>query len=137
MLFEDIESIKKLTIEQKTKLLNSNNRYKLKSGLHRSNMMLNPLNLKHLNQLDILEADAVTLNLEDAIAPTRKKEALLNIALALSKLKKTNSEIIIRVNQLNKGGLEEIKFLKDFCFNAVNLSSMEYRSHSFTRFLLG
>ncbi len=51
---------------------------------YRSNMMLNPLNLKHLNRMDESDADMITLNLEDAIAPCRKKEALHNIALFLS-----------------------------------------------------
>ena len=39
---------------------------------YRSNMMLNPLNLKHLNRMDESEAYMITLNLEDAIAPSRK-----------------------------------------------------------------
>ena len=39
----------------------------------RSNMMLNPLQLKHLNRIDESKADMITLNLEDAIAPSRKK----------------------------------------------------------------
>jgi len=39
-------------------------------------MMLNPLNLKHLNRMDENPADMITLNLEDAIAPSRKREAL-------------------------------------------------------------
>jgi citrate lyase subunit beta/citryl-CoA lyase len=42
---------------------------------YRSNMMLNPLNLNHLNRMDESDADMITLNLEDAIAPSRKKEA--------------------------------------------------------------
>ena len=80
----------------------------------RSNMMLNPLNLKHLNRMDENEADMVTLNLEDAIAPSRKKEALHNIALFLSHMEHSNSFIIVRTNPLNEGGAEEIAFLNDF-----------------------
>ncbi len=50
---------------------------------YRSNMMLNPLNLKHLNRIDEHAADMITLNLEDAIAPSRKKEALHRTDAAL------------------------------------------------------
>jgi len=84
----------------------------------RSNMMLNPLTLKHLNRMDESEADMITLNLEDAIAPSRKKEALHNIALFLSHMEKSNSFIIVRTNPLNEGGAEEIDFLNNFGFDA-------------------
>ena len=91
----------------------------------RSNMMLNPLNLKHLNRMDESEADMITLNLEDAIAPSRKKEALHNIALFLSHMKKSDSFIIVRVNPLDAGGEEEIRFLNDFGFDAVRVAKVK------------
>ncbi len=125
MIFENLEKIKSLSLEEKTANLNPNNRFKLAKTLHRSNMMLNPLNLKHLNRIDNLQADAVTLNLEDAIAPARKREALINIAYFLSHLKSSHSEIIIRINPLNEGGLEELEFLKNYCFNAVRISKVK------------
>ncbi len=93
--------------------------------LKRSNMMLNPLNLKHLNRIDESQADMITLNLEDAIAPSRKKEALHNIALFLSHLEASNSTIIVRVNPLDKGGAEEIVFLNDFAFDAIRLAKVK------------
>jgi citrate lyase subunit beta/citryl-CoA lyase len=125
MIFKNLEDIKKLSLKEKKEALMPQHRFKLYNGLHRSNMMLNPLNLKHLNRLDSLDADAVTLNLEDAIAPSKKEEALINIAYFLSHLKRTKSEIIIRVNPLDCGGLEEIEFLKDFCFNAIRISKVK------------
>ncbi len=91
---------------------------------YRSNMMLNPLNLKHLNSIDENEADMITLNLEDAIAPSRKKEALHNIALFLSHMEHSKSFIIIRTNPLGKGGEEEITFLNDFAFDAVRVAKV-------------
>jgi len=91
----------------------------------RSNMMLNPLNLKHLNRMDESSADMITLNLEDAIAPSRKKEALHNIALFLSHMEHSQSFIIIRTNPLNEGGSEEIAFLNDFCFDAVRIAKVK------------
>ena len=91
----------------------------------RSNMMLNPLNLKHLNNIDNHSADMITLNLEDAIAPSRKKEALHNIALFLSYLKDSKSFIIVRVNPLDEGGKEEIEFLNDFSFDAIRVAKIK------------
>jgi citrate lyase subunit beta/citryl-CoA lyase len=92
---------------------------------HRSNMMLNPLNLKHLNRMDESDADMITLNLEDAIAPSRKKEALHNIALFLSHMEHANSFIIVRTNPLHEGGAEEIAFLNDFSFDAVRVAKVK------------
>jgi len=91
----------------------------------RSNMMLNPLNLKHLNRMDESDADMITLNLEDAIAPSRKKEALHNIVLFLSHMEKSNSFIIVRVNPLDEGGEEEIRFLNDFGFDAIRVAKVK------------
>jgi len=91
----------------------------------RSNMMLNPLQLKHLNRMDESDADMITLNLEDAIAPSRKKEALHNIALFLSHMEHSNSFIIVRVNPLDNGGAEEIAFLNDFAFDAIRVAKVK------------
>ena len=102
---------------------------KKKSPCHhqrrRSNMMLNPLQLTHLNRIDKSNADMITLNLEDAIAPSRKKEALHNIALFLSHMEHSDSFIIVRTNPLNDGGAEEITFLNDFSFDAVRVSKVK------------
>ncbi|MBT8348854.1 MAG: CoA ester lyase [Sulfurovum sp.] len=92
---------------------------------YRSNMMLNPLNLKHLNRIDDHDADMITLNLEDAIAPSRKKEALHNIALFLSHMEHSNAFIIVRTNPLNEGGAEEIAFLNDFGFDAIRVAKVK------------
>ncbi len=91
----------------------------------RSNMMLNPLQLKHLNHMDKSQADMITLNLEDAIAPSRKREALENIAFFLSHMEESNSFIIVRTNPLNEGGSEEITFLNDFSFDAVRIAKVQ------------
>ncbi len=88
-------------------------------------MMLNPLNFKHLNRIDENDADMITLNLEDAIAPSRKKEALHNIALFLSHLESSKSCIIVRVNPLDAGGEEEIAFLNDFGFDAIRVAKVK------------
>jgi citrate lyase subunit beta/citryl-CoA lyase len=91
----------------------------------RSNMMLNPLNLAHLNRMDESKADMITLNLEDAIAPSRKQEALENIALFLSHMEHSDSFIIVRVNPLDEGGAEEIMYLSQFSFDAVRVAKIK------------
>jgi citrate lyase subunit beta/citryl-CoA lyase len=91
----------------------------------RSNMMLNPLNLKHLNRIDESQADMITLNLEDAIAPSRKKEALKNIAFFVSHLTHSHSQIIVRVNPLELGGLEEIAYLGNVAIDAIRVAKIK------------
>lgn len=117
MIFENLETIPKTFGNQKKNPCPHRRR--------RSNMMLNPLKLKHLNRIDESPADMITLNLEDAIAPSRKKEALHNIALFLSYMEQSNSFIIVRTNPLNDGGAEEIRFLNDFGFDAVRIAKVK------------
>ena len=125
MIFDTIESIENLKIEDRLKFLGDKTKAPCSKRKFRSNMMLNPLKLKHLNRIDNLPADMITLNLEDAIAPSRKKEALYNIALFLSHLKESKSFIIVRTNPLNEGGREEIAFLNRFGFDAVRVAKVK------------
>jgi citrate lyase subunit beta/citryl-CoA lyase len=125
MIFEDTTFIEKLSVEERLEHLGDKTKAPCPLKKFRSNMMLNPLKLKHLNRVDALESDMITLNLEDAIAPSRKKEALFNIALFLSHLKASNSFIIVRTNPLNEGGREEIAFLNDFTFDAVRVAKVK------------
>jgi len=94
---------------------------------HRSNMMLNPLNLSHLNRIDESLADAVTLNLEDAVAPARKREALENILHFLSWCPVSPNRIVVRVNPLDQGGAEEIQRLSRSGVDAVRLAKVRTR----------
>ncbi|MEA3419128.1 MAG: aldolase/citrate lyase family protein [Campylobacterota bacterium] len=125
MIFNDLDFIDNLPLDAYAKHFGSLQKSKYTSRLFRSNMMLNPLRLKHLNRIDDLEADVITLNLEDAIAPSRKKEALYNIALFLSHLQESKSFIVIRTNPLGEGGEEEITFLNDFGFDAIRIAKIK------------
>ncbi len=125
MIFDALEFIENLSIEDRLKHLGKEKKSSNKKIFYRSNMMLNPLKLKHLNRIDNLDADMITLNLEDAIAPSRKKEALYNIALFLSHLKGSKSFIIVRTNPLDEGGREEISFLNSFSFDAVRVAKIK------------
>ena len=117
MIFDTLEHIPQTFGSQKKKPCLHKRR--------RSNMMLNPLQLKHLNCMDESDADMITLNLEDAIAPSRKKEALHNIALFLSYMEKSDSFIIVRTNPLDEGGANEIAFLNDFGFDAIRVAKVK------------
>lgn len=128
MIFEDLSKIEKITVEQRMQHRGSCKKAPSTRHEFRSNMMLNPLNLKHLNSIDSHSADMITLNLEDAIAPSRKKEALYNIALFLSHLQESKSFIIVRTNPIDEGGADEIKFLNDFSFDAVRIAKVKYQS---------
>ncbi len=121
MIFEDLDKIEGWSLEEKLKNLGNKRKAPCPKRSFRSNMMLNPLKLKHLNRIDATDADMITLNLEDAIAPSRKKEALYNIALFLSHMESSKSFIIVRTNPLGEGGEEEIAFLNDFGFDAVRI----------------
>ena len=125
MIFNNLEEIEKIDTKERLNFLGNKQKEPCKKKIFRSNMMLNPLRLKHLNRIDNLPADMITLNLEDAIAPSRKEEALHNIALFLSHLDYSNSFIIVRTNPLDKGGKEEITFLNDFSFDAVRVAKIE------------
>ena len=125
MIFNNLEKIEKIAIKERLNHLGNNKKRPCKKKIFRSNMMLNPLRLKHLNRIDNLPADMITLNLEDAIAPSRKEEALHNIALFLSYLEDSNSFIIVRTNPLDEGGREEIEFLNNFGFDAVRVAKIK------------
>ncbi len=125
MIFEDIKNIENSSINERIEMFGSKQKQMAAKNRCRSNMMLNPLNLKHLNRIDNLEADCITLNLEDAIAPSRKQEALINIALFLSHMDSSKSFIIVRTNPMEQGGLEEIEYLNDFAFDAIRLSKVK------------
>jgi len=127
MIFDSTNFIETLSVEERLQHLGNEKKESSNKRRFRSNMMLNPLRLKHLNSIDNLPADMITLNLEDAIAPSRKKEALHNIALFLSHLKHSNSFIIIRTNPLEEGGREEIAFLNSFAFDAVRVAKVQTR----------
>jgi len=125
MIFDDLTFLQNLSLEAYPEYFGNMRKATCPHRRKRSNMMLNPLNLKHLNRIDEIDADMITLNLEDAIAPSRKKEALYKIALFLTHLPQCQSCIIVRVNPLGEGGEEEIAFLNGFAFDAVRVAKVK------------
>jgi citrate lyase subunit beta/citryl-CoA lyase len=129
MIFKNLEEIKNLSLDEKIAKIGTIKKAPYNKKLFISNMMLNPLKLEHLNNIDNLKANMITLNLEDAIAPNRKKEALINIALFLSHCKYSNSFIIVRTNPIDDGGEEEIKFLNQFSFDAIRIAKIKTKDN--------
>ena len=125
MIFEDTSFLDDIVVDDIPKYYSTKGKNRYDKNIFRSNMMLNPLYIKHLNKLDILNCDVVTINLEDAIAPSRKKEALYKTALFLSHIEKLDKMVVVRVNPLYEGGLEEILYLNKFGFDAVRVSKIK------------
>ncbi len=124
MIFEDITPFENMSDEELKDKITTPKREKSFNTNLRSAMMVNPLKIKHLNKIDELEADIVVLNLEDGVAPKRKKRALLLSALFLSHLKKSYSRIIVRVNPIEEGGDKEIKFLNSLKPDAIRVAKI-------------
>ena len=111
MIFKDYDAFEKMSEAELAKHIVAPNRKKTSITYPRSAMMLNPLKLKHLNNLDNLDADIVVVNLEDGVAPQMKRRALLLAAVFISHLQESRSRIVVRVNPIDEGGAEEIRFL--------------------------
>lgn len=84
-------------------------------------LMLSAQNIKHLNKIDELQTDAIMLNLEDGVSEVMKPFALRLSALVLSKLTTCSKKIVVRVNELNEGGVEEIEFLNSYMPDAIRV----------------
>jgi citrate lyase subunit beta/citryl-CoA lyase len=61
------------------------------------------------------------LNLEDGVPKEKKEIARVMIGVFLSNLKNIDKEIVVRVNALNDGGIEDIKFLNQFELSAFRI----------------
>jgi citrate lyase subunit beta/citryl-CoA lyase len=111
MIFKDYDAFEKMTDAELESQIVQPKRKKAPILYPRSAMMLNPLKLKHLNNLDNLDADIVVVNLEDGVAPQMKRRAMLLAAVFISHLRESRSRIVIRVNPIEESGAEEIRFL--------------------------
>ena len=87
----------------------------------RSVLMLSANNIKHLSKIESLEADCIMLNLEDGVAKEEKSYALVLAAIFLSRLKKCDKKLVVRVNALDEGGYEEITYLNQFMPDAIRV----------------
>jgi citrate lyase subunit beta/citryl-CoA lyase len=110
---KEIESLKKLAVPV---YRNQNH-----SITFRSALMLSAHNLKHLRKIPTLNAECIILNLEDGVSAEQKPYALTLCALALSSYPQCHKKLVVRVNPLNEGGIEEIRYLNPFMPDAIRI----------------
>ena len=96
-----------------------------KKNKFRSVLMLSCNNIKHLSKIESLEADCIMLNLEDGVSKEDKPFALALCAIFLSKIRKSDKKIVVRVNALDEGGYEEITYLNQFMPDAVRVPKIK------------
>ena len=125
MIFKDIEELKSIVqtndIKKALALIDTPKKFPLKKTKKRSYLMVSAHNIKHLNKLDELKCDTVMLNLEDGVPKEKKEIARMMCAVFLSRLENFDKEIVVRVNALDDGGIEDIKFLDRFNFHAFRI----------------
>ena len=87
----------------------------------RSCLMLSTHNLKHLAKIPSLNAECIILNLEDGVSSEQKPYALRLCAIALAKHPKLDKKLVVRINALDEGGIEEIVYLNPFMPDAIRI----------------
>jgi len=93
----------------------------------KSVLMLSCNNIKHLSKIESLEADCIMLNLEDGVSKEDKPFALVLCAIFISKIKKSDKKLVVRVNALDEGGYEEITYLNQFMPDAIRVPKIRDR----------
>ncbi|GAX87424.1 citrate lyase subunit beta/citryl-CoA lyase [Lebetimonas natsushimae] len=128
MIFENIEELEEIVKNndiKKASNLIGNKKLKTTKTKKRSALMVSGHNVKHLNKIDEIKADIVILNLEDGVPREKKEIAKIMIAVFLSNTEYLNKEVIIRINPLDEGGKEEIKFLDRFSFDGFRIPKIK------------
>lgn len=92
-----------------------------RSSRFRSALMLSAHNLKHLLKIDSLDAECIMFNLEDGVSPEEKPFALRLCAIFLTELGQSDKKLVVRVNPLDEGGLDEIRYLNPFRPDAIRV----------------
>ncbi|MFZ3051947.1 MAG: aldolase/citrate lyase family protein [Sulfuricurvum sp.] len=87
----------------------------------RSALMVSTHNVKHLMKIPSLNAECLILNLEDGVSPEEKPYALVLCAFALASNPVIDKKIVVRVNALDEGGVEEIIYLNAFMPDAIRI----------------
>lgn len=109
----DLEALDKMAIPS-FRELNTKSDFK-------SVLMLSCNNIKHLSKIESLDADCIMLNLEDGVSKEEKPFALVLCAIFISKIKKSDKKLVVRVNALDEGGYEEITYLNQFMPDAIRV----------------
>lgn len=93
----------------------------------KSVLMLSCNKIKHLENIENIEADCIILNLEDGVSYEDKPLALALCAIYLVKHKECSKKLVVRVNALDEGGYNEIAYLNQFMPDAIRVSKIKTR----------
>lgn len=88
-------------------------------------LMLSTHNEKHLQKIPDLDAECIMLNLEDGVSIEQKPEALRLCGVYLEKYKNLNKMFVVRVNALDDGGIEEIKYINSLKPDAIRVPKIK------------
>jgi len=119
------ELVRSRDIEALDKLLSPTGRVQNRDNNFKSALMLSAHKLKHLVKIDTCSSDCIMLNLEDGVAPEEKPTALRLCAYFLSKIHQSPKKIVVRVNAIDEGGLDEIRFLNDYKPDAIRIPKVQ------------
>lgn len=109
----DIEALKALAVPV--------NRTQNSTSMFRSAMMISTHNIKHLSKIPTLSAECLMLNLEDGVSAEQKPYALVLCAMALASNPQSDKKLIVRVNPLGEGGVEEILYLNPYMPDGIRV----------------
>jgi len=90
-----------------------------------SYLMLSCHNEKHLQKISSLDVECIMLNLEDGVSKEQKPKALNLCAESLERFRDIEKMFVVRVNSLEEGGLEEIKYLNKFKPDAIRIPKIK------------
>ena len=125
MFIPQLENLEKYVednnVEKVKNLLTKTNRTQNRTQNFKSALMLSAHNLKHLLKMDSLESDCIILNLEDGVSKDKKPMALVLSAYFLNLCIQSSKKIVVRVNSIEDGGLQEIKFLNEYKPDAIRV----------------
>jgi len=88
-------------------------------------LMLSAHRIKHLLKIPTVDADCIILNLEDGVSKEEKPFALVLCGIFLAKYKSCNKKLVVRVNPLDEGGVEEIRYITRFMPDAIRVSKVK------------
>jgi len=100
-------------------------RHQNRSLSFRSALMISAHNLHHLAKIPTLEAECIILNLEDGVSPALKPFALVLSALTLASLPDFSKKMVVRINSLDEGGIQEIAYLNPFKPDAIRIPKIK------------
>ncbi|MEA1919839.1 MAG: aldolase/citrate lyase family protein [Campylobacterota bacterium] len=125
MILDNIETIARLCdsgqYEEADQLIPVQKRTLNSTQSFRSALMLSAHNVKHLQKILDNQAECIMLNLEDGVSEQEKPKALRLCALLLSSLLTCKKKLVVRVNALDEGGEDEIRYLAPYMPDAFRI----------------